>query len=208
MNFIIEDETSVKFGFIATIARYLYLQYFYHFRGLIVIYISVNSSTGITSYNTTPNYLVNLITSLSVIKVSEMLSVTKLVLLLTLTSTTLQNRLKIISTPEPRSDNYACSITCVGSTHFSSDYEEYDNGAGKQYFYKRIDISGCGFLSVPVVMVTLDGQVTRVAVSNVERDGFDVIISSLSTVTWLTEDWDLTIHWSTYGYSCYTKCGL
>jgi len=138
-----------------------------------------------------------------------MLSVTKLVLLLTLTSTTLQNRLKIISTPEPRSDNYACSITCVGSTHFSSDYEEYDNGAGKQYFYKRIDISGCGFLSVPVVMVTLDGQVTRVAVSNVERDGFDAILVRIDADwTWLSDDWDVTINWSAYGYTCFTKCEL
>ena len=132
----------------------------------------------------------------------------KITLILLLASSTLQNRLKIVNTPGPHSEDYACAITCVGSTHFSSDYEEYNDGEGKQYFYKSIDVSACGFLAAPIVTVTLDGQVTRVAVSDVTPDRFNAIIVRIdATHTWLSDEWDVTINWSAYGYTCFTKCG-
>ena len=152
--------------------------------------------------------------SVSILKVSLMnrgrvmsTCLLKVALMLLLASSTLQSRLKIVNTPGPHSEDYACAITCVGSTHFSSDYEEYNDGEGKQYSYKSIDVSACGFLAAPIVTVTLDGQVTRVAVSDVTPDRFNAIISSVVAQTWLSDEWDVTINWSAYGYTCFTKCG-
>ena len=91
---------------------------------------------------------------------------------------------------------------------FSSDYKEYTDESGKEYFYKEIDMSACGFLSEPVVTATLDGQVTRLAVSNIQNNMFNAVIVRIdATHTWLYDDWDVTIHWSAYGYTCYKKCG-
>jgi hypothetical protein len=128
-------------------------------------------------------------------------SVLHLTLLLLLTGVTWQSHLKIVNNLE--SHDPVCYLTCVGSTRFSDKYQEYNNGIGKQYFYKTIDMSDCEFVSEPVVMVTLDGQVTRVAVANVEPDRFDAVIVRIEAEhTWLYEEWDVTINWSAYGLTC------
>ena len=126
---------------------------------------------------------------------------------LLLATPALQNELKILSTPDGNSGPSPCALTCSGVASFT-DSGSYEWGTMFGRAYKNTDISGCGFVSLPVVTATLSGpfyteskRCPAVYVQYIENGSFNVFTVVDTTGGQMKRN-KCAVHWTATGYNC------
>ena len=116
-----------------------------------------------------------------------------------------RSELKILSTPDGVTGPQPCALTCSGVARYNDtgdfSWIEWDWRAGKY-----INITDCGFVSSPVVTVTVRGPTLaahcpplRIWDSN--DVWFDVVTTAAATPG-LMFSWRCDVFWSAFGYNC------
>ena len=123
-----------------------------------------------------------------------------------LTNPTLASNLKILGTPDGGTHPEPCALTCSGvASYQNEDHQWHSYGFGKAF--KRIDHSGCGFVSTPVVTATLSGDLNSGCPSifierkYVTKWTFDVQTVEIKSADDMIAS-QCDVYWSAFGYDC------
>ena len=124
-------------------------------------------------------------------------------LLLAVLTTTLQSHLKIISTPDGTGGPAPCALTCSGVARHNETWQHWNTG----HVYRRVDMSGCQFVSEPVVMVTVRGYLEcpgAVKVWNCQRKWNHVVylLTDDATTPEVMSKRKCDVYWTATGFQC------
>jgi hypothetical protein len=130
------------------------------------------------------------------------------VVILIMITHSLETSLKILDTPDGKIHPEPCALVCSGISRHDSDYSWSYVGFGLRIVYKKVDMSGCNFVSEPVITATTrdvydTNRVTCPAfvTENSGADNF-YIISKQPISTEDAERWQCDVHWVATGYNC------
>ena len=146
-----------------------------------------------------------------------MFSLLQLLATILLFTATQQSNLKIITTPGQLGPE-PCACTCVGTTgRETSNWREMASSPGRVWI--DVDITACGFLSTPVVTVTLEGAghhdylVGTASIFGTSEATFRIILMGEVATAFnptplfkpTVEDakkFKWNVNWSAFGYDC------
>ena len=128
-------------------------------------------------------------------------------LLTMMVAPTLQSPLTILDTPDGGTHPAPCALTCSGIGRWDATRKNrwMDSTARPGKSYKRVYISGCNFVSDPVLTLTTispqPGVCPSVTVSGIYSDYFSVFTVEDSTAAEMKSK-KCNIHWIAVGYNC------
>ena len=119
----------------------------------------------------------------------------------------LQSELKILSTPDGDTRPPPCALTCTGVKKYI-DTDGYDWRSWSVQAFKHINMEDCGFVSTPVVTVTVKGPYDGVERScppiYVQYVGYKTLtVFTVGGVTAsLMNNNKCDVYWTANGYNC------
>ena len=122
---------------------------------------------------------------------------------------TLQTELKILDTPDNNTHPLPCALICSGiDKHDETGDHEWRNNRwpwSPDKAYKTVNMTGCGFVSPPVVTATIKSQwwslCPSIAEDYVMSLGFFVHTEENATAEEMRKK-KCDIHWIATGYNC------
>lgn len=134
-------------------------------------------------------------------------------LALFLAAPSLQQHLKILSTPDGESGPEPCALTCSGVSKYSETgyYKGWKTYLQKG-FKKITDLERCGFKSAPLVTITLGGPTRKSDVRGVktcpsvyawfvDKGSFNVFTVEDTTIQDLNDNM-CDVYWIATGFNC------
>ena len=117
----------------------------------------------------------------------------------------LQNELKILDTPDGDARPAPCALTCSGIARWdeTGDYGWHRSGSYQGKVLRRVSMSGCNFVSTPVVTASTRGVRLCPSITQLAGDSgwFDEYTVEDSTADMMKKN-RCNIHWSAFGYNC------
>ena len=117
--------------------------------------------------------------------------------------------LTILDTPDGGTHPASCALTCsgIGRWDATGDYRWRDSGAYPGKGYKYVGISGCNFVSPPVVIATTrSASLSAMDCPSVIANGIAKTLFYLYTIEDSTaadmKSKKCDVHWSAFGYNC------
>ena len=125
-----------------------------------------------------------------------------LLMMILIVSHTLSSELKILNLPEEQTGPAPCALTCSGV----SRYSETGNYGWRSYAgsksLKIADIAGCGFVSVPVVTVSVKSPYCPLIQISFVRNKLLVLITVEDATPGNMISGKCDVNWIATGYVC------